>query len=445
MKVRRTVLLCALSFVLAIATYLLALALGVWLPSESRITENLRRSTDEGLLTADATSHPSNFGQDQHSFDMFSECVGLGVNLGNNDRSVLYRILATPYISSSLGSSAGFVGSHPCSDLVLAVAKQPKAELAYPRFWHGYQVYMRSVLSFTDLGGLRILNAVLMYGSLLYLCFSLKAWFGWQAVPIFLLPYALMSDLFSVPLVTVQAIPLAWTYLSVALGMSLLEHIRRPSTGLFVFAFLCGSIHNFLSMLFTPQLAPALLAFMTIAAFLRWDGERSRRMLALWQAGWVALAWFMGFALTWFVKWALAALILGLDAVLSSVLIAASGVNYRSYANPFAHHLLGATLLSAWLWLLLGSLASVVVAWGMIHFQKPQNGASRSAQLRDFALLQSPLLIVIAWTELMRYHSVEHRIFAQRAMMLFIIFPLLALLLVRREVNREASPPQWGR
>jgi hypothetical protein len=442
MKVRRTALLCALSFVLAIATYLLVLALGVWLPSDSRIVENLRRSIDEGLLTADAASRPSNFGQAYHRFDMFSECVGLGMNLGNQDRSVLYRILATPYVSSAQGSPAGVEHSRPCSDLVLAVAEQPKAELAYPRFWHGYQVYMRAVLSFTGLGRLRILNAVLMYGSLLYLCFSLKAWFGWPAVPIFLLPYALLSDLFSAPLVTVQAIPLAWTYLCVALGMRQLERSRKPSTGLFVLAFLGGSIHNFLSMLFTPQLAPVLLAFMTIAAFLRWDGTGSRRLLALWQAGWVALAWFLGFALTWFAKWALAALILGLDAVRSSVLIAASGVNYRLYVSPFAHHFLGATLFAVWPWLLLGILASVAVVTAMILLRKPQNGASRSAQLRDCALLQSPLLIVIAWTELMRYHSVEHRIFAQRAMMLFIIFPLLALLLVRREVNREAFPPE---
>jgi hypothetical protein len=442
MKVRRTVLLCALSFVLAVATYLLVLALGIWLPSESRIAENLRRSIDEGLLTADAASRPSNFGQTNHRFDMFSECVGLGVNLGNLDRSVLYRILATPYVSSAQGGPAGIVHSLPCNDLVLAVAERPKAELVYPRFWHGYQVYMRAVLSFTDLGELRILNAVLMYGSLLYLCFSLKAWFGWPAVPIFLLPYALLSDLFSAPLVTVHAIPLAWTYLCVALGMRQLERSRKPSTGLFVLAFLGGSIHNFLSMLFTPQLAPALLAFMTIAAFLRWDGDSSRRLLALWQAGWVALAWFMGFALTWFAKWALAALILGLDAVRSSVLIAASGVNYRSYVNPLAHQLLGATwlLLVVRPWLLLGILASVDVVTAIILLRKPQNGASKRAQLRDCALLQSPLLIVIAWTELMRYHSVEHRIFAQRAMMLFIIFPLLALLLVRREGNREASP-----
>jgi hypothetical protein len=442
MSFRQTILLCALSFVLAIAAYLIVLALGVWMSSDGRITQNLRRSVEEGLLTEDVDSRPSNFGQTQHRFDMFSECVGLGVNLGNNDRSVLYRILATPYISFEQGGPAGIISSHPCSDLVRAVTNQPKAELVYFRFWHGYQVYMRAVLSFTDLGRMRILNAILMYGSLLYLCLKLEAWFGWQALPIFLLPYAFYSDMLSAPLVTVHAIPMAWTYLSIALGMRQLEQSRRPSTGLFVLAFLSGSIYNFLSMLFTPQLAPALLAFMTIAAFLRWDGEGCKRLLALWQAGWVALVWFLGFILTWFAKWTLAAFYFGLDAVRNSVLVAASGVNYRSYVRPRVHQLFGATLLVAGPWLLLCISAAITVVTGIILFRKPPNGASRGAQLRDCALLQSPLLIVIAWTELMRYHSVEHSIFAQRAMILFIILPLLALLLVRRVQSHEACPPR---
>lgn len=440
MKVIQTALLCALCLILAIATYLAALTLTIKLTSDSRIEQNLRYSVDEGLLSEDSASRHSDFGDAYHRFDMFAECVGLGINLGNQDRSVLYRILATPYISSHSSSPTGINVKLPCKDLVQSLANQPKAELMYCRYWHGYQAYTRAVLSFANLGKLRILNAILMYGCLLYLCFKLEAWFGWPAAPIFLLPYALYSDLFSAPLVTVTAIPLAWTFLSVGLGMRQLELKKRPTTGLYVLVFLCGSIYNFISMLVSPQMAPTLLAFMTIAAFLRWDGQSSRRLLALLQAGCVAFAWFLGFSLTWIAKWALAAMYLGFDVVRSSVLEAASGTGYLSYNNPRTHYLFGATWSILLPVLLPATCVTIVVITGIILFRKAPNGASKDEQFRNCALLQTPLLILIAWTELMRYHSLEHRVYAQRAMMLFIILPLLALLMARREASREACP-----
>jgi hypothetical protein len=442
MKIRQIVRQCSLAFVLAIGMYLLVLMLGILLPSDSKITASLRSAVQQGLLTDDIILRPSDFGQFGHSFDMFSECVGLTTNLGTGDRPILYRVLASPFVSSDTSKPAGVVGSQPCGDLVQAVEDHPKANLTYLRFWHGYQVYMRVVLTIAGLGKLRVFNAVILYGCLLYLCFRLEGWFGWLAVPIFLLPYALQSDLLSAPLVTVQALPLAWSYLSVAIFMQQLEKSHKASNSLFVFTFLSGSIYNFISMLFTPQLIPALMAFMMLAAYVRWDGDRSRRLLALLQAGCLALVWFLGFGLTWIAKWAISASYLGVAAVRDSVAPAASGMHYLSHDNPRYHRLFGATSLLLQPWLVRTLVLELVMVAAIIYFRRSPNGARRSVQARNWAFLLSPMLIVLTWTEVMHFHSAEHPTFAYRAMLLAIIFPLLALLLVRREdVTLEATSP----
>ncbi len=46
--------------------------------------------------------------------------------------------------------------------------------------------------------------------------------------------------------------------------------------------------------------------------------------------------------------------------------------------------------------------------------------------------LQSPLLIIVGWTEAMRLHSLEHYVFAERGLLLFVMLPILAFLFVQR-------------
>ena len=56
----------------------------------------------------------------------------------------------------------------------------------------------------------------------------------------------------------------------------------------------------------------------------------------------------------------------------------------------------------------------------------------------EWLFLQSPLLVIVCWTETMRYHSAEHMVLAQRGLLLFVIFPLMALLFVLK--HRLAKP-----
>jgi hypothetical protein len=424
--VRRVFLRCAVGLLIAIPCFVGVLTLSLALPVDGRITARLKDAVDDGLLSVDSQKHLSDYGQGWHSYDMFSECLGLGINLGNTDQPAYYRAIATPYISFEFTDSTGRVRMYPCRSLVNAVETRPRADYPYFRFWHGYQVYYRLLLPVLGFARLRMLNAILLYGAILYFCFKLKNWFGWVAVPIVLLPNVIFTDLLSTPLLAVHTIPLACTYHTVALAMEILERDRGVSEDLFVFAFLSGAVYNFLSMLFTPELTAAWLALVCLAAYMRWNAG-FRPLRAILAAGGVAATWFAGFTLTWIAKWTLSVAELGKAAVLNSVSTAASGVSYDSHNLPGMHQLFRPTLkVLGWQYVYL-ILACLVVTAAVLMFQKSK-GRLGADGAKNWLLLQFPCVLVVGWVEVMRYHSVEHSVFAQRALLMLAILPLLGLL-----------------
>ncbi len=80
---------------------------------------------DKGVLTTN--DHPASpFGHTGHQNDMFSECVALGLNSSNPERSVLYRVVADEVSLTK-----------PCATLVAAVkGGTGMGQYAYFRFWH---------------------------------------------------------------------------------------------------------------------------------------------------------------------------------------------------------------------------------------------------------------------------------------------------------------------
>ena len=426
---------CLCLYILLMGIFVGIFVAALSLPDKT-IEDNLSNSVADGALTRAPEAKPSPFGHRSHKFDMFSECVGLSENLGNTERSMLYRMAATPYISSSKSGIAGKGDSHPCADLVDALKAKPDAALPYFRFWHGYQAYDRFLLSFTDVYGLHVANGIVLYMSLIYLCIKMSDWYGLLAPALFVLPYAIWSDLLTAPLVTVHALPLAWTYVSIAFAMSLLDADRTPTLRLFLFCFASGSIFNYISMLFTPQLAAAFIAFVVITHALRSKDPIVTNVDAIWNAAFLAVSWFFGFGVTWISKWLLAVAVLGYDNVRSSLLNAASGVNYHAVAILAEYRTVPATLLISTDWLVVCVAVSLGIAGACITMKAAQ-GANLKRMLVEWLLLQTPLLIIIGWTELMRAHSVEHAVFAQRGLILFILFPLLGALFEMR----KAEPP----
>ena len=437
----RTFAVCGLSFVALIAVFIGLLVSMLLFVDDARIIVNLKKSIDEKALTDQdyPTSPFGHGGIDIHTFDMFSECVGLGLNLLNNDEPLAYRIAAAPYIGPKRNGSLAIAGQGaPCADLVQAIQSgNAKSTLPYFRFWHGYQVYLRPMLSVLTLTGIHRANAMLLYGSLLLLTYRLSRWLGPWTFAAFLIPFATVTDLLTVPLVTVHALSLAWTFLSVAIILFFIERRGEAGIAVLTVVFCSGAISNFVSFLFNPPLAPALIAFLIIGRSSTSAGTSMGHWHKVGRAGFAVGLWFSGFALAWIAKWVIAGFVLGFSVVAGDLTVAGSGSGYNAYMTPDIGHIFYPTrIVVRFGGIKIVTAASYAVA-GIVLARLAISRRLQMSQIADFLTLQGPLIVPVIWVELMRYHSVEHAGFVVRSFSIFVIFPLLATLAVTRKSSAQ--------
>src|SRR5262249_13950716 len=158
-------------------------------------------------------------------------------------------------------------------------------------------------------------NALLLIGALAVLIYWLVAWFGVLAAPAFLIPFAVGSDLLTVPAVSVHALSLVWIFASVAIFAWMIERSRVTGPAVLAVVFSLGAIANFFDQLFNPPLAPTLLAFLALWHRMSHQSDPPAVPSAIAGAGAIVTIWFGGFALSWTAKWLFAAAVLGVDAV----------------------------------------------------------------------------------------------------------------------------------
>jgi hypothetical protein len=431
-RVWRALLVCGACAVILSAASVSLLALAIAFSDDEQIQEHLLGAVENGSFLPQ--SYPmSPYGHVGHSNDMFTDCVAFGTNLSNRDDSLLYRMAASPFVGrTSPENDSGFAAAdQPCETLVAALEKgDVKANAPYLRFWHGYQVYMRPLLSLVSLENFRRITATLFLAALVVFAAQAARWFGPLAWPVTLLPFFLVGDFLSVPAITTHALSLTWIFLSAALVPIILERSPRARTiFLPAFVFCAGMIGNFVSFLLNPPLAPALIAFLAIAGASRDRSSEAARNV-LYAAGLVAL-WFAGFFTEWIAKLVFASAVLGLDAVYSEV---------AGQMGAYAHEglerkvgLLGATWRNiAPNWIFFGViLLSMASAFSIVGYGTWRGRFSRD-DVKDFLAMLTPLMAIVVWVEANFSHSEIHVGFVNRSFLLFSVIPLLAVLLIWR-------------
>jgi len=408
------------------ALYVALLALTLTTTSDERIIAGLRQAVETGAL--EEKSYPrSHYGHRTHRYDMFTECIALGMNLRNPEPSVLRRIAAST-------TAAPEHGAGPCETLTASVRTGATvASQDYMRFWHGYQVYMRPLLQALPLAELVKVTAILFLMTMIVFAWRLSLLFGPWAWPLGLIPFFAISDFLTVPMVVTHALSLICAFLPAAFVPIVLQ--RWPNARalvLPVLVFTAGSIYNFFSFLLNPPLAPALIAFFYVAANLSHD-EKDLRQTALYAAG-LAAVWFCGFASAWVLKWAYAALVLGPDVVLAELHSAVE--RYEGARERLQVHLLSATRRNAYadpalLAFILGGCA-VAAASLLLLVRKFGDWRIHCSQL---AALMTPLTWIVLWVEANRAHSALHVGFVSRSFLLFGIVPLLASIKLWRQAS----------
>ena len=433
----RIAVTCAVVAILLNIAFIAVLAITLQVTSDARITAQLKKGLDHGVLDR-ASYPPSPYGHVGHGYDMFTDCVAFGTNLNNTDKSILHRIAASPYVADGIAPPRG-----SCEMLTDALAKgSAKADLDYLRFWHGYQVYTRAILSITSIDNLRRLTAVLFYGVLLWLVHQLARTFGRWTWPIVLLPFFLVSDFLVTPIIVSHALPLICIFLSAILVSVLLE--RTPNSSMMmlpVLVFSTGAVTSFFSFLLNPPMAPALIAFLVIAAH---SGRSSNETInSVFYGGTLAVLWLAGYVVTWMLKWLFAAAVLGPETVLND--LTSSVAKYDMLDMSQALGFLTATwrnlsVNGIFLFYMLGSIAAAIAA--MMWVMRFRGG--RRQDVWDFLAMLTPLLVIVVWAEANRSHSAWHTGYVSRSFVLFSVIPLLAAALVWRRTSSRLARTDVG-
>lgn len=405
------------------------LALTLSLTSDARIIANLRQASITETLTQ--RSYPvSFFGHRDHQFDMYTDCVALGINLGNEGENVFRRVAESSTATRESGNG-------PCREFNDALRSgNVSTDYGYLRFWHGYQAYFRVLLSIVPFETMMRITALLFFSALIFFALQVQGIFGRWAWVAAVLPFFALSDFLTVPMVATHALSLAWAFFTASLTPLIMQRARnREDLVLPLFALIAGASYNFLNFLINPPLAPALIAFFYMA---QRHGKEPRDA---WRAALYALMlvgfWYAGFFIAWIEKWLYAAWFLGPDVVRAE--LAQIFGKYATTQQRLAVNFLGATrrnLIPGWNWYFFGYIAASCAASAALVLALIRKHGGAAARITAFCVICAPSFIaIISWIELARAHSAEHSGFVSRSFLLLGIIPTLAVIKLWREAR----------
>src|ERR1700712_181015 len=352
--------------------------------SHEAMLRHYREAFKTGVLSDEA--HPSN-----HFFtsgDRFTDCIALSVGLEPGATPLAAGILA-PVPNSD---------RHPCEDLRTIAGGQASARKwsQYLRYWHGYRLYYAPMVSLLPIYAVKLANLVLLLASF--------AAFSWQSARLIgsaptmglVAPVLFLTDFAHVWHVTPHVLPVIFILGGTACFIAAVRR-RLPDYALLVLAAVFGSIFNFIDFLVNPPWMPMLLAFFVLC------GPRGETRRPVAAAILVALAWFGGYALTWFSKWLIAWLVspdVGVAANVSAMVMFRLGGD-----NAKVIHWLFAPTVKI--------LGAVILGWGtpfFIAFLVVVFRNIREAGFRwpAFWPLAWPALIPVIWFEVLSNHSQIH-------------------------------------
>jgi hypothetical protein len=408
---------------------------------DAKIISNLKDGRGELVL-----QKKSMYSHGAANYDIFSECVTLGMNLVGGERDdhpLTSRVLLAPYPTSNDALPAGHSQSDPCTALQTTVQYGfALMSTDYSRFWHGYQIWTRIGLSTVSYTLFRKINAsvLLLFSCLLAITLT-KHLSAYSAIA-FLMIAACFTDLLDLPYLSGQLIPWLITVSSLIFFIIIFSKNTplRLST-LSIYSFSIGGVFNFTAMFYSPQVLPILLSFFVGTYYL--FNVKSTFKYTVWAMLLVVCFWFLGFFSLWGTKWVITSIVFGADSTWPQVFEAASGVNYGADKNlPAVSGLFKSFIFIAKpkiLWLLLCCYLVSLLILSVFYFKRR---VAACIFLYWIGLNLPSLIIAIAWVAAFRLHSLEHWPFAQKGL---IACGIVALLSCNALIKNIKNQPIYSR
>lgn len=277
----------------------------------------------------------------------------------------------------------------------------------YARYWHGYLVVLRPLLTFANVQTIRIiliLILVLLSGILLY---QLNKKINWVVSMIFL--FGLISIEYFYIGISLQS---SFCFLIMMISSIIILMRGNKIKDISMIFFITGILTNFFDLLTVPCITygiPLLIYFITIAE------EKNitiKELIIIFLK--TGIAWAIGYALTWFIKWLLVDLLYNRNLIA----VALKQVVYRSAGSQSFGYIktleFNTQYIEYFIYALIIGVALYVEIEAVLKNKKPENIIGSI----PYFLIG---IIPFVWIFLIRDHSYKHSFFTYRNFILTMI------------------------
>lgn len=296
---------------------------------------------------------------------------------------------------------------------------------SYGRYWHGYQVTLKPLMTIMDYSAIRILNYVL-FSLLIVVCsWLIYRKIGKTACGLFVLSLALINF----PIVPLSLQFSTCFYLSFLsmIAVMVFPRLVEKDDNLYCTFFIIGGVTSFMDFLTTPQLTLGLPMIVCLLMSNRKDKWK--------YVIYISIAWALGYGLIWASKWLVGYLLTGTN-ILADAMESAKLRTSDVYKGM--HMTIGGIL--AFIWqaverkhLVLPFFGAIVVVVALILLYVKMIKSKKVFGENVFLLLV--VMIVPIWFLVMRNHSIQHGWFTWRAGLLS-LYSLLLLVYYTVDWNR---------
>lgn len=293
----------------------------------------------------------------------------------------------------------------------------------YPRYWHGYLVWLRPLLSVMSYSAIRQLYALILF-SLIALTMYLMAkrfdLFVVLAFAVSLMFQRLFSMFISLQFSHVTFIMLGSTITLLAMSNRRFEKLRVVS-----FFWIVGSLTNFVDLLTFPLVT--LGVPLIVSLYRRSIAQQNMLGSTIIYAVKAVVSWFLGYAITWLLTWILSSLVLGKNVIQD----AAYQILFRTEGSssiPVTRlAMLKANLRTEFSSANLLVLILVIVMFGILLWGKMNRGLTLNTDWGFLAVVGVLSLLPYMWYLVLANHSQIHYWFTYREQMVTIFAWLMML------------------
>lgn len=295
--------------------------------------------------------------------------------------------------------------------------------IEYARYWHGYIVFLRVLLLFLDIKQIRIL--LILTFIILLIIFSKLSWSKIGKINTLIIIFALIAYDYLFVGYSLESSPIFLTMM--ISSIILLKRIDKIKD-IYLYFLIVGCISNFVDFLTVPTITLDMLLFIYILYNQKHNQINLKQSIRIIICS--GMIWGVGYGLTWLTKWILYDFIYHkelISSAFSQVLYRASSTNelveqctiYNRLADFFGENMLNLRFFI--------SVMLEVIAIMYIYRKSKYNFTFRID--RRFFEETIPIIMIslipIVWYIVLSNHTILHRHFTYRHMIIVLIGELL--------------------